>query len=428
MLSVSENGRYLTEDGRPFFWLGDTAWLMLYKLSPEEMRVYMRNRKEKGFNVLQVILWYMAEEESCPGEMPCGSRHAAYDEAFFQKADAAVKMAAEMGLYLALVPAWGQLVKSGRLNEKNAAEYGAFLGRRYRGCENIIWVIGGDVRGDEAPAVFRLLAETLKKYDPQRLMTYHPFGRRSSSEWFHEEKWLDLNMFQSGHRRYDQEHLGEWDDNGEKTVYFGEDNFRYVQQDLARSPAKPTLDAEPSYEEIVQGLHDDREPYWQAADVRRYAWWSVLAGACGFTYGNNSIIQFLREGEKGAYGAFRTWQEALHCPGSAQMHVLKDLMESADFTHGREREDLLLYGQKPGYHRVAVFAGEDYIICYNYTGDAWELNLSEYKNRIMEMYWIDPENGGKSYAGEICGREKLTVRPTRRLRGASDWVLLLKGR
>lgn len=39
---------------------------------------------------------------------------------------------------------------------------------------------------------------------------------------------------------------------------------------------KPTLDAEPSYEWILQGLHDNTQPYWKAKQVRRYAYWSVF--------------------------------------------------------------------------------------------------------------------------------------------------------
>jgi hypothetical protein len=50
--------------------------------------------------------------------------------------------------------------------------------------------------------------------------------------------WLDFNMFQSGHRRYDQD-----DTPGAK----GEANWRYVNEDYAKEPPKPTLDGEPSY-------------------------------------------------------------------------------------------------------------------------------------------------------------------------------------
>ena len=34
-LLISENRRYLMEGDKPFFWLGDTAWLMLLKLDED---------------------------------------------------------------------------------------------------------------------------------------------------------------------------------------------------------------------------------------------------------------------------------------------------------------------------------------------------------------------------------------------------------
>ena len=94
--------------------------------------------------------------------------------------------------------------------------YANFLGKRYQNRKNLIWILGGDVRGDVGYDVFCLEGEILKSYNPERIIAYHPFGRTSSSLWFHNEPWLDMNLFQSGHRRYDQASLGEWDDNAER--------------------------------------------------------------------------------------------------------------------------------------------------------------------------------------------------------------------
>ena len=55
-LAISENRRYLMEGDKPFFWLGDTAWLMFLKLDEDEIYTYLRNRKEKGYNVIQTVL------------------------------------------------------------------------------------------------------------------------------------------------------------------------------------------------------------------------------------------------------------------------------------------------------------------------------------------------------------------------------------
>src|SRR5687768_15327671 len=53
-ISVSPDGRFLMEaDGRPFFWLGDTAWDLFRALTIEEADDYLNDRSSRGFNVIQ---------------------------------------------------------------------------------------------------------------------------------------------------------------------------------------------------------------------------------------------------------------------------------------------------------------------------------------------------------------------------------------
>ena len=55
-LKVSENGRYIVfENGKPFFDLGDTAWELFNRLNREEAELYLTNRAEKGFTVIQAV-------------------------------------------------------------------------------------------------------------------------------------------------------------------------------------------------------------------------------------------------------------------------------------------------------------------------------------------------------------------------------------
>src|SRR5689334_24684100 len=56
-LAISPNHRFfVNEKGQPFFWLGDTGWLLFSKLSREEAETYLEDRKKKGFNVIQVMV------------------------------------------------------------------------------------------------------------------------------------------------------------------------------------------------------------------------------------------------------------------------------------------------------------------------------------------------------------------------------------
>ncbi len=266
----------------------------------------------------------------------------------------------------------------------------------------------------------------MKQDRPDRLVTYHPFGRTSSSLWFHEEAWLDFNLFQSGHRRYDQTQMQEWDDNTAKEGWFGEDSWRYVERDLLKTPVKPVLDGEPSYEWILQGLHDKSQPYWKAADVRRYAYWSVFAGAAGHVYGHNSIMQFYRDtAEEGAFGARYLWTDAIHHPGGAQMIHLKKLCERVGFEKGRPAGEYLLCGQGERYDRISVFAGEDFLMAYTVNGRKMDLSLEAFVGKNMEAYWMDPVTGIYTYAGTVTGGENVSFTPPQREDG-EDIVLLLQ--
>ena len=55
-LKVSDNHRFLVyEDGKPFFWLGDTAWELFHRLNREDAARYLEDRAKKGFTVIQGV-------------------------------------------------------------------------------------------------------------------------------------------------------------------------------------------------------------------------------------------------------------------------------------------------------------------------------------------------------------------------------------
>ena len=113
----------------------------------------------------------------------------------------------------------------------------------------------------------------------QCLITYHPWGGlQSSSQDIHQEPWLDLNMFQSGHGSGPD--VANWD---------------MVRRDRAYQPVKPTLDAEPNYEDHPVNPWPKWDPangYYKDYDVRKQSYRSVFAGACGVTYGHHAVWQF----------------------------------------------------------------------------------------------------------------------------------------
>lgn len=418
-LRVGENGRNLFNGDVPFFWLGDTIWPLFQKCSVEDAQMYFRNRAEKGFNVIQAVLAVRADG-IYPDKMELS------DPCYWDKCEKFVFLAEEQGLYMALLPCWGSYVKEGLIDTETALRYADFLADRFKKYPNIIWLMGGDIRGSDAPELFRAFGSRMRLLFPDCLIGYHPFGRTSSSMWFHSEPWLDFNMFQSGHRRYDQRVLASWDDGIQAEEYFGEDNWRYVLRDAALTPAKPTVDGEPSYEWIVQGLHDPAQPYWLAPDVRRYAWWSVLAGAMGHTYGHNALIQVYSPSDGGgAYNVKHDWRDALHHEGCGQMRFLKELMIDMDFANGRPNDERLVGGQRERYHRISVFETHRGIICYDYLGEAFALDLGDLAGKTITARWLDPATGVYSYVGAVEPAAETVFRPVEKSPGSTDWALVL---
>ena len=436
-LKVSENGRYLvTADGEPFFWLGDTGWLLFNKLKREEADTYLEDRAKKGFNVVQVMVLHdvpnsvnaygdsalinknVATPDTTQGKSFTDSTQ--YD--FWDHVDYVIDKAAENGIYMALVPVWGSNVKAGHVNQQQAKAYSEFLANRYKDRTNIIWLNGGDIPGSDSLAVWKVIGTTIKQLDTTHLMTFHPRGRTASSEWFHNEPWLDFNMVQSGHRRYDQ------DTSAKEKRHFGPDNWKYMDYDYSLSPVKPTIDGEPSYEGIPHGLHDTTEIRWTDSDVRRYGYWSVFSGAFGYTYGQNSVMQMhLASDSTSAYGSKELWSAAINAPGASQMIHLKNLMLSRPFLE-RVPDQSLVAGQNgEKYERVLATRGKNYAFLYTYTGKDFSVNMGKIEGEKVKASWFSPRDGKITEVGEFDNKGTKEFNPPGDAKDGNDWVLILDG-
>lgn len=98
-----------TADGRPFFWLADTAWTLVNNLNREQARHYFANRRDKGFSVIHIVALDPEtdiEMKSAYGERALiGDDPLRPNEKFFAYLDEIFDLAQEHGLYVALVPA-----------------------------------------------------------------------------------------------------------------------------------------------------------------------------------------------------------------------------------------------------------------------------------------------------------------------------------
>lgn len=64
-LVVSEEGRYLKhENGTPFFWQGETGWLMPERLNRDEVSYYLEKCRKAGYNMVQIQVLNSVDRKS----------------------------------------------------------------------------------------------------------------------------------------------------------------------------------------------------------------------------------------------------------------------------------------------------------------------------------------------------------------------------
>ena len=326
---MSENRRFLVyEDGRPFFYLGDTAWELFHRLNREEADRYLQDRARKGFTVIQAVALAELDGLGDPnpyGHLPLLDNDPARPDVkegpandYWDHVDFVVEKANALGLYVGFLPTWGDKwnkkwgIGPEIFTAENAAVYGEWLGRRYRD-RGIIWILGGDrpVETEAHKEILRAMARGLRKGDGgAHLMTFHPTGGSGSAEAFHDEDWLDFNMRQNGHVA---EFTGRYD---------------ATRADYDRTPAKPVIDGEPIYEDHPVSFDAAKLGHSIAADVRRPLYWDLFSGACGHTYGHHSVWQMWAPGRKPVNNPLLPWFEAISQPGAGQMQHGRRLLES----------------------------------------------------------------------------------------------------
>jgi hypothetical protein len=432
-LKISSNKRhFVTKNNKPFFWLGDTGWLLFVKCKREEAIQYLDNRKAKGFNVVQVMLVHdinlgvnaygdsslINKDVSKPNTTAGSHFNNAVEYDFWDNVDYVIDEAAKRGIYMALVPVWGGNIKN--VSVEQAKVYASFLANRYKNKTNIIWLNGGDIKGSDGLEQWNMIGNTIGSIDKNHLIGFHPRGRNSSSTWFHDAPWLDFNMFQSGHRSYAQDTLST------ETLHYGEDNWRYANDDYKLTPTKPTFDGEPSYEDIPYGLHRADEPYWQDFEIRRYAYWSVFAGGCGFTYGQNAVMQFYTPGDSGtSYFPKMKWQDGMNAAGASQMQYVKKLILSNNVDELVPDQNLII-NQGKRYNYVAAISGKNFSYIYTYIGRNFELNIGKYAGKKVKSSWYNPRNGQYIAIGDFIANNKKTFDPPGEEKAGNDWVLVLQ--
>jgi hypothetical protein len=428
-LRVSENRRFLiTADGKPFFWLGDTAWELFHRLDRAEADHYLKDRAAKGFTVIQAVALAEFGGLTVPnpyGHLPLVDKDPLQPiEAYWRHVDHVVRRANELGLYIGFLPTWGDKWNKAWgegpeiFTPANAEAYGEWLGKRYRNA-GLIWILGGDraIATDAHLEILSAMARGLKRGDGgAHLMTFHPTGGRGSSELLHNEAWLDFNMRQNGHTA---EHTNRYD----KTR---------ADYDL-KHPVKPVLDGEPIYEDHPVNFRQGEFGHSIASDVRRPLYWNLFAGAFGHTYGHHSVWQMFSPGVRPPVNdPLLPWKEALQQPGAKQMQYGRWLMESRPFLTRIPDDSVIVTDvvrtKIPGAGRYRFVGTRDeagtFAMVYAPVGRPFAVDMSKLKGAHVKAWWFNPRNGAAVAIGVFPNQGQRMFTPPD-AGEMLDWVLVL---
>ncbi len=425
-LRISDNGRYFVKaDGTPFIWLADTAWTVPAKLKWDDVQHFMKTRREQGFTVLQMVV--LDPEYNEDMRNPCGipalnnGNILDPNEAYFSYVDWVLDQAEAYGFYVLLLPVWGELVVgwdwSGNdhpvyVNEENAFAYGSWLGARMRHRSNIVWCLGGDrmpvCRGVDYRPVWREMAEGLSEgltgtrlhYNADReewkklLITYHACHEAETGEcstfsyWTPEDRWISFTMLQSGHGLYKKNY---------DLIAAEREPKKYEDEELVY----PVWDGEPAYEMMPTCWPvTDANSFHGTYMVRKRAYWGILAGAFGHTYGHASVWFSATQKDKNIV-CRHTWAEAIESDGSKQMKILRDFMEAYPPAYNEPCQERLLRQAAAEdvldhHEQAAVWTGRDgrcVMLIYFAADTEEEIQVGDLFGSAVCGAWFDPTDG-----------------------------------
>ena len=349
-LRVAADRRHLEHlNGTPFFWLGDTWWMGLcHRIRwPDEFAELTADRKEKGFNVVQIVAGLYpdmppfdprgANEAGFPWE----TNYAKMRPEYFDAADRRLKHLVDSGIVPCLVGAWGFFLPW--LGVPKAEQHWRYLIARY-GAWPVIWCVAGEsnlpyylvknfpYEEREQVKGWTEVAHYVRRTDPfRRLITIHPTGlnRLSARNGIDDVNVLDIDMLQTPH--------------GESEAFAP--TVRNVRASYSDTPVMPVIDGEASYEMLM----DKTPPDWP----RAMFWICMLNGAAGHTYGANGIWQCNRREQPhgisplgGMYGKI-AWNDAMHLPGSRHISLGKKLLEQYEWHRFTPHPEWAVFTNEP---------------------------------------------------------------------------------
>jgi hypothetical protein len=406
-LQIGRHGHHLVDRHNiPFLIQGDSPWSLIVGLTKDEVEQYLETRKKQGFNALLVNLIEhhfpggdnkrgapFNRDGQAPFKVP--GDFTTPNEAYFAHADWVLQRAGELGFVVFLTPCYlgypgteeGWYKEVAASGVQACRDYGRYLGKRYGGLKNVIWVAGGDHNPDDVRAQTLALIGGIREANASQLWTAHCVRENSAADQYGDQPWLTVN-----------------------STYAGKDVAEKCLRDFLREPVRPSFLSEAYYENEPHGNEGPMTP----DDTRKQAWLAALSGTCGQFFGNRPIWLF----EKG-------WFSALNSTGTRYQIYLRRCLLS------RHWEDLvpetgprlLPEGSGRGPDRKVAAMSSDRLTALVYlpAGGQLAVELSLFEGPEVQAWWFNPRDGSNRSAGKFAtsGRHIFSSPD------GSDWVLIL---
>ena len=418
-------------DGTPFYWFGDT-WLMgLTKRLPfpDDFCTLLNDRKEKGFNVIQIIAGLYPDMTMFDprGENEAGfpwkEDLSAINPEYFDRADERIEKLVENGIMPCIVGTWGfYMFFAGKEILKKHWRY---IIARW-GAMPVCWCVAGEAdmpfynhnvpyeeHIKKAKKDWNDMTVFIKQTDPYaRLITIHPFPATDGYDQIEDGSLLDLNMLQSGHGGFPV--LPE--------------QMKKVRKAVERK-VLPVINAEVCFEGICGASY---------ADTQRYVYLSdFLLGAAGHTYGANGIWQVNSEempygaSPHGAHWGNISWREAMNFEGAKQISLCMKYLTSFEWWkfeyHPEWLETPCSLNACDG-HFAAGIPKKVRVIFKPFFGGSFfgDINILKIEKGInYKAYRFNPITGKETYLADVTpdneGKWKFP-----RADAFQDWLYVLK--
>jgi len=414
------------QDGKPFWFLGDTAWA-LYTDSTEEKHDraaalrYVDVRAGQGINVLHSMLLSEAGWGNQGGKPWEDLAAEKLNPGYWQEVDLRLAHANAKGVVCGLALAWGDKRKQEPFawrmfpDVEARKRYARYIAARYSAYDVYFLVSGewhGEVRtrpstDDAVRQEFIEIGDALAEADPhERMIAIHPMTAQGSVREFNTAKWMSFGDYQQNYRDL---------------------HGRVLE---SRATNKPVVNSEYGYflrDQTGDGVPDKDNS--TSADAMRHATWDiVMAGGYvvtgfGTTYfgGNRDPGPFDLDAKKNdVWEAQLGHLRRVFLPVQWWKLQPHDELLACETPRGKEGKEFNQTVPPATTYWCLADPGQQYLVYARGLSAAVALKLDPQAGMLSAMQF-NLRTGERKDLGEVSSKDRFEFRPP----DEQDWIVLL---